>query len=153
MVSTPSPSTFTEPRKPFSTTVPSVAIPAANSPSTRRRWLGLCSPHSQLAQMVLGYSSGSAACSCAATWGRPAAKASASLTTWWKTSVRRKFSSEDAFIRAVWSVASRAPRTLSERPSAPRSCAAWSWVSVMSTHTTWYGAQIPRSIASDSVSV
>lgn len=45
------------------------------------------------------------------------------------------------------------PGPASERPSAPRSCAAWSWLSVMSTHTTWYGAQIPRSIASDSVSV
>lgn len=54
LVSTPSPRTFTEHRKHFSTTVPSVAIPAANSPSSRRRWSGLWSPHSRLAQIILG---------------------------------------------------------------------------------------------------
>ncbi|WP_434092755.1 hypothetical protein [Streptomyces clavifer] len=59
------------------------------------------------------------------------------LDEWWKTSVRRKFSSEDALSSAVWSAASRAPRTSSERHSAPRTSAAWSRVSVMSTHTAW----------------
>lgn len=53
-VSTPSPSTFTELRNAFSTTVPSAAIPEANSASTSRRWSGLCSPYSQLAQIVRG---------------------------------------------------------------------------------------------------
>ncbi|OKI49170.1 hypothetical protein AMK15_34225 [Streptomyces sp. MJM1172] len=136
-MSLPSPRAFTERRTPFSITVPFVATPVANSSSTRRRWPRLWSPHSQSAQTVAGYSSGSVACSCAATSGRPAANASASFTTWWKTSVRRKFSSEDAFTRAVCSAASRAPRTSAERPSAPRSCAAWSAVPVTSTHTTW----------------
>lgn len=51
--------------------------------------------------VVSGYSSGSLACSCAATSGRPAANASASFTTWWKTSVLRKPSSADALSSAV----------------------------------------------------
>ena len=57
--------------------------------------------------------------------------------------MRLKFSSADALTSAVWSAASRAPRIWSDRPSAPTSMAARSWVSVTSTHTTWYGAQIP----------
>lgn len=89
----------------------------------------------------------------AATAGSPAAKASASLVRWWKTSVRRNPSWAAAFTSAVCSAASRAPRTASERPSLPSSTAARNCGSVTSTHTTRYGAQTPRSMASDRDSV
>jgi hypothetical protein len=58
----------------FSTMVPSEAIPAANSLRTRRLWFGSWSSHSPCAQIVRGYSSGTAAWSRLAAWGRgPAA--------------------------------------------------------------------------------
>ncbi|MFD6892461.1 hypothetical protein [Streptomyces sp. NPDC059957] len=51
--------------------------------------------------------------------------------------MRRKLCAADAFTNAVRSAAIRAPRTVSEQLSAPSSCAAWSWVSVTATQTTW----------------
>lgn len=115
-------STRTDPRNVFSTTVPSAATPWENSSRTRRRWWGLCSPHSQSAHTVRGYSPGSAACNWPMTRGRPAAKGSASFTWWWKTSVRPKPSSAEAFTSAVCRAASRAP---APRPSGlPRPVAA-----------------------------
>ncbi len=164
LVSTPSPSTRTLPRKALSAT-----WSAANASSTRRRCTAECRPHSQSAQTVGGYTGSAvpaavrarrvprrvplAACSRSATAGSPAAKASASRVRWWKTSVRRNPWSAAAFTSAACSAASRTPRTASERPSAPTSTAAWNEGSLTSTHTTRYGAQILRSMASARVRV
>lgn len=134
LVSTPSPSTRTLPRKALSATRSS-----AKAPSTRRRCAAVCCPHSQSAQTVRGYTGRGAqlvARRRAATAGSPAANASASFVRWWKTSVRRNPCFTAAVTSAVCSAASRTPRTASERPSGPSSTAAWNSGSLTSTQTT-----------------
>lgn len=69
-----------------------------------------------------------------------------------KVKILRSRCSAPVFSTAVCSAASRTPRTASVRACSPTSCAAWTWGSAMSTHTTWYCAIRPRSIACDIVS-